>query len=99
MPRRRAHAGARILERFVLQPCRMQPKGAAYLEEALPVGAHQMGHRLVADLVVMKPHAAVEGEAHPLAAACELLIGRRYVQVIWPALVALPTGAATPWNR
>jgi len=99
MPRRHADAAARILERFVLQPRGMKPKSAPYLEEALLVGAHQMRHRLVADLMVMKPHAAVEGEAHPLAAACELLIGRRYVQVIWPALVALPTGVATPWKR
>jgi hypothetical protein len=58
-----------------------------------------MRHRLVPDLMVMKPHAAVEGEAHPLAAACELLIGRRYVQVMWPATVALPTGAAIPLKR
>jgi len=49
--------------------------------------------------MVMKPHAAVEGEAHPLAAACELLIEWRYVQVIWPELVALPTGAAPPLKR
>jgi len=26
----------------------------------------------------MKPHAAVEGEAHPLAAACELTVRRIY---------------------
>jgi len=55
----------------------MEPEGAPQLEEALLIGAHQVRHRLVVDSVVMKPNAAVEGEAHPLAAACELLIGRR----------------------
>jgi hypothetical protein len=28
-------------------------------------------HRLAAKTVPMKPHAAVEGEAEPIAAACE----------------------------
>jgi len=28
--------------------------------------------------VAMKPHAAVEGEAHPLAAACEFTVRRVY---------------------
>ena len=99
MPRRHTDAGARILERFVLQPGRMEPEGAPQLEQALLVGAHQVSHWLVVDLVVMKPNAAVEGEAHPLAAAFELLVGRRYVQVILPATVALPTAAALPLNR
>jgi hypothetical protein len=36
-----------------------------------------MRHRLVLDRMVMKPDAAVEGEAYPLAAACELLIAWR----------------------
>ena len=77
----------------------MQPKHAAQREQALHIGAHQVRHRLALDLMVMKPHAAVEGEAHPLAAACELLIRWRYVQVILPATVATPTGAAAPLKR
>jgi len=101
MPRGHASPGARILERFVLQPRRMEPKGAAQLEQAFLVGTHQVRHRLFADFMVMKPHAAVEGEAHPLAAACELLVRRRwrYVQVIVPLTVALPTGAAVPLKK
>jgi hypothetical protein len=55
----------------------MEPEGAPQLEEALLVGAHQVRHRLIVDFMVMKPNAAVEGEAHPLAAAFELLVGRR----------------------
>ena len=63
----------------------MEPEGAPQLEEALLVSADQVRHRLVMDFMVMKPNAAVEGEAQPLAAAFEFLIGRRYVQVILPA--------------
>jgi len=54
----------------------MQAQGPPQLEEALLVRADQVRHRLVVDLMVMKPNAAVEGEAHPLAAACELAEAR-----------------------
>jgi len=47
----------------------------------------------------MKPHAAVEGEAHPLAAACEFTARRVYWQVMRPSTVAGATGAAFPENR
>jgi hypothetical protein len=33
-----------------------------------------VSHRFVVDPMAMKPHAAVESKAHPLAAACELTI-------------------------
>jgi hypothetical protein len=39
-------------------------------------------HGLVADLVAMKPNAAIEGEAKPVAAAWELPVGWLYVQVM-----------------
>lgn len=101
MPRRNADARSRILERFVLQPRRVEAERPAQLQQALFVGADEVCHRLIMDGVVMKPNAAVEGEAQPLAAAFELLKGRggRYVQVILPAWVALPTAAALPLKR
>ena len=77
----------------------MHPEVPAHDQEALPVRAHEVRHRFAAHAVAMKPNAAVEGETHPLAAALELAIWRRYVQVILPSTVALPTGAALPENR
>ncbi|HKW39706.1 MAG TPA: hypothetical protein VJN39_00525 [Gemmatimonadales bacterium] len=47
-------------------------------EQSCLVGAHQMDHRLAADRVAVKPNAAVEGEAHPLAAARECAVRRLY---------------------
>ena len=47
----------------------------------------------------MKPDAAVEGEAHPLAAALELPIEWTYWQVMRPSMVAGATGFAVPENR
>src|SRR2546422_9043414 len=47
----------------------------------------------------MKPHAAVEGEAHPLAAACEFTVRRVYWQVMRPSTVAGANGAAVPEKR
>jgi hypothetical protein len=35
-----------------------------------------MHHRLIVDLMPMKPNAAVQGEAHPLTAALEFPIRR-----------------------
>ena len=58
-----------------------------------------MDHRLVVDLVAVKPNAAVEGESHPLTAALEFPIGRVYVQVILPSVVAGARAGAFPWNR
>ena len=46
----------------------------------------------------MKPNAAVEGEAHPLAAACELAVGGAYEQEILPSIVAVPGRVAVPEN-
>jgi hypothetical protein len=34
-----------------------------------------MDHRLVVNMMAVKPYAAVEGKAHPLAAACEFPVG------------------------
>src|SRR2546430_17159470 len=58
-----------------------------------------MYHALAPEGVAVKPHAAVEGEAHPLAAACKLPIRGRYWQVMRPSDVAGATGVAPPENR
>ncbi len=68
-------------------------------EQALPVCTHQVRHRLAAEPVAMKPNAAIEGEAHPVAAALKLTIGTLYVQEMRPSTVAVPTGAALPENK
>jgi hypothetical protein len=44
----------------------------------------------------MKPNAAIEGEAHPLAAAREFLPCSTQLQLILPSCVAVPIGAALP---
>jgi hypothetical protein len=77
----------------------MHPEVPTQRQQALPVRAHEVRHGLPAHAVTMKPNAAVEGEAHPLAAALELATWRRYEQVILPSTVALPTGAAVPEIR
>jgi hypothetical protein len=55
-----------------------------------------VGHPLAAHLMPMKPNAAVEGEAHPLAAAREHPVALGYPQTIFPSVVASPSGAARP---
>src|SRR6266513_1050869 len=99
MPGGACDAGSRVLERLVLQPPRSQTEDRAEREQALFVGAHQVHHRLSPKCVAMKPHTAVEGEAHPLAAACEFTIGRLYWQVMRPSVVAGATGGTLPENR
>src|SRR5437667_8245265 len=47
----------------------------------------------------MKPHAAVEGEAHPLAAAGEFTVRRVYWQVMRPSIVAGATAGTLPEKR
>jgi hypothetical protein len=76
MPGLDADSGVRVLERLVLEPAGVKSERATELEEALLVGAHQMDHRLIADLMAVKPNAAIEGEAHPLTAALEFPIRR-----------------------
>ena len=65
-------------------------------EQPFFVRAYEMGHRLVVDPMSMKPNAAVEGEAHPLAAACEFVAERAYEQEMLPSSVAVPMGTAVP---
>src|SRR5207302_10804101 len=89
VPRRHADSCPGILERLVLQPSGLEPERLAEREQSLLVGAHEVDHALAAHGVAVKPHAAVEGEAHPLAAACEFSIGRGatgscYAPPPWP---------------
>ena len=88
--------GSRILEGFVLQPRRPEAERPADGEESLLVRADEMSHRFIADAPAMKPNAAVEGEAHPLAAAFEFTPGSTYWQATLPSTVAGPSGPALP---
>ena len=88
-----------ILQRLVLQPAGAEPQFLPEGEQPLSVHAHEMGHRLVVDPMAMKPHAAVEGKAHPIAAAHEFVVGTVYVQEMLPSMVAVPTGTAAPEKR
>lgn len=74
----------------------MEPEGVTQRQQSLPVRAHQMDHCCAAQPPAMKPNAAVEGEAHPLAAARELLPGPTQLQLILPSCVAVPMAAALP---
>jgi len=65
-------------------------------EQSVPIRAHEVRHAVAVESVPMKPNAAVEGEAHPLAAACELSVTLVYPQTICPSTVASPRGAAPP---
>src|SRR3989475_12672676 len=96
MPRRYPDSGPWVFQRLVLQPRRLEAEGRAEGEQPLLVSAHQVYHRLASERVAMKPHAAVEGKAHPLAAACEFTVRRLYWQVMRPSDVAGGTGAAAP---
>ena len=77
----------------------MQTERTADREELRAVGRNQMRHRLTAQVIAMKPNAAVEGEQHPLAAALELTPGWCYWQTIRPSTVAGGIGGPAPANR
>src|SRR5438309_11875628 len=96
MPRRYPDSGPWVLRRLVLQPRRLESEGRAEGEQPLLVSAHQVHHRLASERVAMKPHAAVEGEAHPLAAACEFTVRRVYWHVMAPPTAAGVNGGAVP---
>jgi len=98
MPCRYSDSRPWVFQRLALQPLRAQLQSAAEREQSLPVRAHEMHHRLAPHPVPVKPDAAVEGEAHPLTAACELTVGRLYWQVTRPSAVAGGTGGAAPEN-
>jgi len=78
--RSQCHAGTLIPVRGSFKVCTAATPFAFELrtqcQEAGFVGAHQVHHALAVVEVPMKPNAAVEGEAHPLAAACEFPVGR-----------------------
>src|SRR5207244_10891147 len=89
----------RVFHRFLLLPRRSNREGRAEREQPLLVGTHQVHHRFAPERMAVKPHAAVEGEAHPLAAACEFTVRRVYWQVMRPSTVAGANGAAVPEKR
>src|SRR5438132_12149000 len=99
MPRRYPDSGPWVFQRLVLQPRRLEAEGRAEGEQPLLVSAHQVYHRLASERVAMKPHAAVEGKAHPLAAACEFTVRRGHCDVMRPLDVAGGPGGAVPRRR
>src|SRR2546428_177883 len=99
MPRRNSLACPGILQGLVLQPLLAQSQLAAQREQAVAVRAHEMHHRLAPQPVAMKPNAAVQGEAHPLAAACELPVGALYWQRMRPSIIPPMGGVAGPGKR
>jgi hypothetical protein len=99
MPCRDSNPRPRVFEGLVLEPLGPQVQLATERQQPFLVGTHEVDHGLVADPMPMKPDAAVEGEAHPLAAALELPIERTYWQVMRPSIVAGATGLAVPENR
>ena len=96
MPRRYPLTGAGILQWLVLNPFSAEAQSTAERQQPLPIGADQVHHGLPAHAMPVKPNAAVESVAHALTAAFKLTIGRLYVQVILPSVVAVPTGVAPP---
>jgi hypothetical protein len=52
----------------------LKSEGSAKREQPLFVGADEMDHRLTVDSMAVKPNAAAEGKAHPLAAAFEFAV-------------------------
>ncbi len=68
-------------------------------EQSVPIRAHEVRHAVAVESVPMKPNAAIEGEAHPLAAARELPVALAYPQATFPSVVATPRGAAPPEKR
>jgi len=99
MPRGHALPGARIFEGFVLQPGGMQPQLATDREQPGSVTRYEVRHRFAAQSIAMKPNAAVEGEAHPLAAAFKLSPKFCYWQVMRPSTVAGGIGGPAPANK
>ncbi len=77
----------------------MEPERLPEREQSVPIRAHKVRHAVAVEPVPMKPNAAVEGEAHPLAAACELPVTLVYPQTILPSTVASPGGVAMPEKR
>src|SRR3989442_10579974 len=96
MPRRYPDSRPWVFQRLVLQPRRLESEDRAEGEQPLLVRAHQVHHRLPAKSVAMKPHAAVEGEAHPLAAACEFTVRRGFSQGKRPSILPRDTPRARP---
>src|SRR2546428_13470364 len=99
MPRRISLACPGILPGLVLQPLLAQSQLAAQREQPVAVRAHEMHHRLAPQPVAMKPNAAVQGEAHPLTAACELPVGALYWQRMRPSIIPPMGGVAVPEKR
>ena len=72
MPGVPANAGARILERLVLQAGLWQAYRASVIKEALAVGRHEVRHLAPLPHVTVEPEPSVHRVDHPLATLREL---------------------------
>ncbi len=77
----------------------METEAVAETEEALPVGAHHVRHRLAAHSVAVQPQPPVQREADSVAAVFELPDVRVYWQTMRPSTVAGPRGGPAPAKR
>jgi hypothetical protein len=73
MPCLHAAAVARVLERFVLEPRRIQTQPASRLQQRDPIRRDQVSHPLAAQHERVKPEPAVQGVGHAVLPPCEHL--------------------------
>ncbi len=78
MPRPAADAGARVLERFVLETLRREPNFTTVVEELLSVGRHQMRHWLPPVYMPVQPQAAIHRVRHSFFSFVEFAIPARH---------------------
>lgn len=75
MPRVAPDAGARILQRLVLESGRIEADRVAVRQEEGAIGRDEVGERAAQPDVAVQPEAAVDREDHPVAAAGEFSNG------------------------
>ena len=76
VPRVALLVGARILQRFELEPFRRKANPGAVGQQTLTIGRNQVRHWAAEPDVPVEPQAAFHRVDHPIAAAFELREGR-----------------------
>src|SRR5688572_25365819 len=84
MPGLDAHAGARVLQRFVLQPRSRKADPRAICEQLLLVRRYEVCHWTPAPNMPMHPEAAIHRVDHPFTTRGELAIQRLFGHVRIP---------------
>ena len=84
MPRVAANLIARITQRFVLEPFRIQTNRPSILDEKLPVARGEMRHGMPEPDMAMKPKPTRHGVRHSVATIFEFTpANRRHYRVIY----------------